>query len=166
MVKLSVLYFPSRQTTPNRKGSSGRDASAAPDSGGGQITDSLGQKTDFRNTIVIMTSNVGAELIKRQTALGFGAVAGHESHEAMRDKILGESKRVFKHSTHLKGSLHRSSLTHGDSVPFFSRTTGGKEKALPVHHKLEEVLDEEWENTFRRWYAAFRSEGRQVKKAA
>jgi ATP-dependent Clp protease ATP-binding subunit ClpC len=43
-----------------------------------------------------MASNVGAELIKRQTALGFGAVAGHGSYEAMRDKILDESKRVFK----------------------------------------------------------------------
>jgi ATP-dependent Clp protease ATP-binding subunit ClpC len=43
-----------------------------------------------------MTSNVGAELIKRQTALGFGAIAGHQSYEAMRDKILDESKRVFK----------------------------------------------------------------------
>src|SRR6202008_3739048 len=62
----------------------------------GKITDSLGQKIDFRNTIVIMTSNVGAELIKRQTALGFGAIAGHESYESMRDKILGESKRVFR----------------------------------------------------------------------
>jgi len=62
----------------------------------GKITDSLGQKIDFRNTIIIMTSNVGAELIKRQTAMGFGAVAGHGSYEAMRDKILDESKRVFK----------------------------------------------------------------------
>jgi ATP-dependent Clp protease ATP-binding subunit ClpC len=62
----------------------------------GKITDSLGQKIDFRNTIIIMTSNVGAELIKRQTALGFGAIAGHGSYEAMRDKILDDSKRVFK----------------------------------------------------------------------
>jgi ATP-dependent Clp protease ATP-binding subunit ClpC len=62
----------------------------------GKITDSLGQKIDFRNTIIIMTSNVGAELIKRQTAMGFGAIAGHESYEVMRDKILDESKRVFK----------------------------------------------------------------------
>jgi ATP-dependent Clp protease ATP-binding subunit ClpC len=62
----------------------------------GKITDSLGRKIDFRNTIIIMTSNVGAELIKRQTALGFGAIAGHESYDAMRDKILDESKRVFK----------------------------------------------------------------------
>ena len=62
----------------------------------GKITDSLGQKIDFRNTIIIMTSNVGAELIKRQTALGFGAIAGYGSYEAMRDKILDESKREFK----------------------------------------------------------------------
>jgi ATP-dependent Clp protease ATP-binding subunit ClpC len=62
----------------------------------GKITDSLGQKIDFRNTIIIMTSNVGAELIKRQTAMGFGATAGHGSYEAMRDKILDDSKRVFK----------------------------------------------------------------------
>ena len=62
----------------------------------GKITDSLGQKIDFRNTIIIMTSNVGAELIKRQTAMGFGAIAGHGSYEEMRDKILDESRRVFK----------------------------------------------------------------------
>jgi ATP-dependent Clp protease ATP-binding subunit ClpC len=62
----------------------------------GKITDSLGRKIDFRNTIIIMTSNVGAELIKRQTALGFGVIASHESYQAMRDKILDESKRVFR----------------------------------------------------------------------
>jgi ATP-dependent Clp protease ATP-binding subunit ClpC len=61
----------------------------------GKITDSLGRKVDFRNAIVIMTSNVGAELIKRQTTLGFNAIAGQDSYEAMRDKILEESKRVF-----------------------------------------------------------------------
>ena len=43
-----------------------------------------------------MTSNLGAELIKHQTALGFGAIAGHGSYEAMRDKILDESKRVLR----------------------------------------------------------------------
>ena len=39
----------------------------------GKITDSLGRKIDFRNTIIIMTSNIGADLIRRQTTLGFGA---------------------------------------------------------------------------------------------
>ena len=62
----------------------------------GKITDSLGRKIDFRNTIIIMTSNVGAELIKRQTSLGFGAQTGEESYEQMKSKILEESKKVFK----------------------------------------------------------------------
>src|SRR5690242_17745619 len=62
----------------------------------GKITDSLGRKIDFRNTIIIMTSNVGAELIRRQTSMGFGAIAGHETYEAMREKIMDESKRTFK----------------------------------------------------------------------
>jgi len=62
----------------------------------GKITDSLGRKIDFRNTIIIMTSNVGAEIIKRQVSMGFGAVSGAGSYEQMRDKILEESKRVFK----------------------------------------------------------------------
>ena len=39
----------------------------------GKITDSLGRKIDFRNTIIIMTSNVGAELLEKQTVMGFGA---------------------------------------------------------------------------------------------
>jgi len=62
----------------------------------GTVTDSLGRKIDFRNTIIILTSNVGAELIKKQTALGFGAPKLDESHDAMKDKILEETKRVFK----------------------------------------------------------------------
>jgi ATP-dependent Clp protease ATP-binding subunit ClpC len=63
----------------------------------GTITDSLGRKIDFRNTIIIMTSNVGAASIKRQTSLGFGAMAEDEADfEGMKAKILEESKRYFK----------------------------------------------------------------------
>jgi ATP-dependent Clp protease ATP-binding subunit ClpC len=62
----------------------------------GKLTDSLGRKIDFRNTIIIMTSNVGAELLKKQTSLGFGAARLDESHEGMRDKVMEETKRVFK----------------------------------------------------------------------
>ncbi len=62
----------------------------------GKITDSLGRKIDFRNTIIIMTSNVGAELIKKQTSLGFGAPKLDDNYDSMRDKILEETKRVFK----------------------------------------------------------------------
>jgi ATP-dependent Clp protease ATP-binding subunit ClpC len=62
----------------------------------GKITDSLGRKIDFRNTIIIMTSNVGAELLKKQTVMGFGAPREGHDYESMRDKILEETKRVFK----------------------------------------------------------------------
>jgi ATP-dependent Clp protease ATP-binding subunit ClpC len=63
----------------------------------GTVTDSLGRKVDFRNTIIIMTSNVGAELIKKQTSLGFGAMDNESAdYDGMKVKILEQSKKVFK----------------------------------------------------------------------
>ncbi|MFZ1219993.1 MAG: ATP-dependent Clp protease ATP-binding subunit [Chthoniobacterales bacterium] len=62
----------------------------------GKVTDSLGRKIDFRNTIIIMTSNAGADLIRRQTTMGFGAPKDTQDYETMREKILEETKRVFK----------------------------------------------------------------------
>jgi len=63
----------------------------------GRLTDSLGRTVDFRNTIIIMTSNVGASVLQRQTIMGFGAAAsGFSDHEKMREKVLEESKKVFK----------------------------------------------------------------------
>lgn len=63
----------------------------------GMITDSLGRKIDFRNTIIILTSNVGADVIKRQVSVGFGAMGGaDENYENMKDKILEKAKEAFK----------------------------------------------------------------------
>jgi ATP-dependent Clp protease ATP-binding subunit ClpC len=63
----------------------------------GTVTDSLGRKIDFRNTIIILTSNVGAELIKKQTSLGFGAPKhDEEDFDTMKGKIMEETKKVFK----------------------------------------------------------------------
>jgi ATP-dependent Clp protease ATP-binding subunit ClpC len=64
----------------------------------GRLTDSLGRTVDFRNTIIIMTSNVGAALLQRQTSMGFGAAASgsFSDHERMREKVLEEAKRIFK----------------------------------------------------------------------
>jgi len=63
----------------------------------GIITDSLGRKIDFRNTIIILTTNVGADVIKRQVTLGFGAMGGpDENYGNMRDKILEKAKEAFK----------------------------------------------------------------------
>jgi ATP-dependent Clp protease ATP-binding subunit ClpC len=62
----------------------------------GVVTDSLGRKVDFRNTIIIMTSNVGADVVKKNMVMGFGVKTGEQDYEAMKDKMLGEAKRVFK----------------------------------------------------------------------
>ena len=66
----------------------------------GTITDSLGRKIDFRNTIIIMTSNVGAEFIKQQNVMGFGAIGGDAAadanYDSMREKLLDQAKKVFK----------------------------------------------------------------------
>jgi ATP-dependent Clp protease ATP-binding subunit ClpC len=63
----------------------------------GMITDSFGRKIDFRNTIIIMTSNAGASSIKRQTSLGFGAMSEEDADfEGMKEKILEASKKEFK----------------------------------------------------------------------
>ena len=63
----------------------------------GKLTDSLGRKIDFRNTIIILTSNIGAELIKRQGVMGFGATQRDETkYDVMRDKILEEAKKSLK----------------------------------------------------------------------
>ena len=64
----------------------------------GKVTDSLGRKIDFRNTIIIMTSNIGAELIKKSNTMGFGAMSqkDEQAYDVMKDKILEEAKRVLK----------------------------------------------------------------------
>jgi ATP-dependent Clp protease ATP-binding subunit ClpC len=63
----------------------------------GKLTDSLGRKIDFRNTIIILTSNIGAELIKKQSVMGFGGNQRDETkYDVMRDKILDEAKKVLK----------------------------------------------------------------------
>ncbi len=61
----------------------------------GQVTDNFGRKIDFRNTIVILTSNVGAEQIKRQTSLGFAAMAEGTADNAGIKAKLGESAKKF-----------------------------------------------------------------------
>ena len=63
----------------------------------GRLTDSLGRTVDFRNAIIIMTSNVGAQLLQRQTSMGFAAAASSFNDvERMREKVQEEAKRVFK----------------------------------------------------------------------
>jgi ATP-dependent Clp protease ATP-binding subunit ClpC len=62
----------------------------------GVVTDSLGRKVDFRNTIIIMTSNVGAELMRKNMVMGFGVKSDESSYDVMKEKMMSEAKRVFK----------------------------------------------------------------------
>jgi len=67
----------------------------------GRLTDSHGRTVDFRNTIVIMTSNIGAQLIKRSSGIGFvvndgGEIAEEDEYKRMSGKVTGELKKAFR----------------------------------------------------------------------
>ncbi len=63
----------------------------------GQLTDSLGRKIDFRNTVVILTSNVGAETLGKPASMGFGASQNAaEDYEAMKERLNSALKKKFK----------------------------------------------------------------------
>jgi ATP-dependent Clp protease ATP-binding subunit ClpC len=67
----------------------------------GSLTDAKGRKVDFRNTIIIMTSNVGSDLIRRESMLGFTTTkdevkTAEHQYQRMKDKVTEELKRVFR----------------------------------------------------------------------
>ena len=67
----------------------------------GQLTDARGRKVDFRNSILVMTSNLGSDLIKRETSVGFAvksenARTDQSAYERMKDKVMEEVRRFFK----------------------------------------------------------------------
>ena len=67
----------------------------------GHLTDAKGRRVDFRNAVIVMTSNIGAELIRKGTTIGFAA-RGDEAktrevtYERMKEKLLGELKKTFR----------------------------------------------------------------------
>lgn len=67
----------------------------------GHLADAKGRKVDFRNTIIIMTSNIGADLIQRDSSFGFAvkkdeAKTQEEAYNKMREKLMGELKHLFR----------------------------------------------------------------------
>ena len=67
----------------------------------GQLSDAKGRKVDFRNAIIVMTSNVGADVIRRQTSIGFEmegdkAFEEQQEYDEMRKKLMGSLKKVFR----------------------------------------------------------------------
>ena len=67
----------------------------------GHLTDAKGRRVDFRNSVIVMTSNIGAELIRKGTTLGFAvhsdeAKNREKDYESMKEKLLGELKKTFR----------------------------------------------------------------------
>ncbi len=62
----------------------------------GRLTDSFARKVDFRNTVIIMTSNVGAELIRKNASMGFSARNEEVTYNEIKNKLMEEVKRTFK----------------------------------------------------------------------
>ncbi|RPJ96686.1 ATP-dependent Clp protease ATP-binding subunit [Rummeliibacillus sp. TYF005] len=62
----------------------------------GRLTDSKGRVVDFRNTVVIMTSNIGAEALKYRKSLGFGAQSATQSQENAKNVMMEELKKAFR----------------------------------------------------------------------
>jgi ATP-dependent Clp protease ATP-binding subunit ClpC len=62
----------------------------------GRLTDSFGRNVDFRNVILIMTTNAGAEAIKNESAFGFQKADGDASYENMKERVNDQIGRVFR----------------------------------------------------------------------
>jgi ATP-dependent Clp protease ATP-binding subunit ClpC len=67
----------------------------------GHLTDAKGRRVDFRNAIIIMTSNIGAETIRKGSSIGFSTTTNavkvrEESYDRMKEKLLGELKKSFR----------------------------------------------------------------------
>jgi ATP-dependent Clp protease ATP-binding subunit ClpC len=62
----------------------------------GRLTDSFGRAVDFKNVIMIMTSNIGADLIKNQSGFGFGKKSAEANYEKMKDILQKEVERHFR----------------------------------------------------------------------
>src|ERR1700749_4594906 len=62
----------------------------------GKLTDNVGRVVNFRNTIILMTSNVGSDTIKKQSTLGFSPITDESTYEKARERVLEEAKKMFR----------------------------------------------------------------------
>jgi ATP-dependent Clp protease ATP-binding subunit ClpC len=62
----------------------------------GKLTDNVGRVVNFRNTIILMTSNVGSDTIRKQSTMGFSPITDEATYETMRERIMEEAKKTFR----------------------------------------------------------------------
>ena len=109
----------------------------------GKLTDSLGRVVNFRNTIILMTSNVGADTIKKQSTLGFSPITDENSYEKMKEKILDEAKRLFRPEflNRLDDIIVFKSLTKPDLIQILQLEVNKVAERLK-HRNIQLILDE------------------------
>ena len=120
----------------------------------GHLTDAKGRKVDFRNTIVVMTSNIGSDLIKRDTTLGFAHTSedkmADDAYEKMKVKVEDEVKRFFRPEflNRIDGSVVFHSLTKEHIVSIVDLMLNDVRKPL-----LEKGLSLEITDAAKEWLA-------------
>jgi ATP-dependent Clp protease ATP-binding subunit ClpC len=110
----------------------------------GRLTDAQGRTVDFRNTIVIMTSNIGAKDIARNVSFGFGTSdETGTSYEEMKDRIMGELKKVFR--PEFLNRIYEVIVFHKltlDEIKEIVELMIGRVRAQVAEHELQLDLDE------------------------
>lgn len=115
----------------------------------GRLSDAKGKKVDFRNTILILTSNVGADLIKRETSLGFAVskdeeVSEENNYKKMRDKVMGDMERTFRPEfrNRLDGTIIFRALTRKEIGEIVHLLLAQVEERLKEHEIILSITDE------------------------
>ncbi|MBI3316272.1 MAG: ATP-dependent Clp protease ATP-binding subunit, partial [Candidatus Omnitrophica bacterium] len=97
----------------------------------GRLTDSLGRKVDFRNVLLIMTSNIGADLLKKEGSIGFKTPEFSNDYKDMKTRLMEEVKKTFKPEF----------INRVDDIVVFQRLT---------RQDLERIIDIEIEQLMKR----------------
>ena len=110
----------------------------------GQLTDGLGNTVDFRNTIIILTSNLGARQLQKQSGLGFQSADGVASAKSQDDMVMGEVKRVFNPEflNRLDEVILFNSLTDNDLLLIIDLLVGQINETL-VHRQVQIAMTPE-----------------------
>jgi ATP-dependent Clp protease ATP-binding subunit ClpC len=115
----------------------------------GRLSDARGRKVDFRNTCIIMTSNVGAELIKREAKLGFSIKkedeqAAEAQFAEVKEKLIGQLKRLFRPEflNRVDAQIVFHPLTKAQIDQIVTLELNKVEKRLSEHNILLDVTDD------------------------
>ena len=115
----------------------------------GHLADAKGRRVDFRNAIIVMTSNLGSDLIRRETSMGFAlksddAKTEEQAYQRMKDKVLDEVKRFFRPEflNRIDSTVVFHSLSREHILSIVSLQLKEVEQQLQEKHISLEVTDE------------------------